>query len=161
MLGRATAVNENPEDVSAEALSSAWMGLAGSAHAFAMPWRSLQMAAESLFSGQLESAGISGQMQGQLHSAVTRQDQSACLSLLPGMRASGDLSRAAPGGRHSSRVSVWVPSSLPTLLLLLCFPSVLLFSLPLKVKVSQLCPTVFDPMDIQSVEFSRLEYWSG
>ena len=38
MLGRATsAVNENPEDVSAEALSSAWMGLAGSTHAFAMP----------------------------------------------------------------------------------------------------------------------------
>ena len=50
------------------------------------------------------------------------------------------------------------PSSLPTLLLLLCFPSVLLFSLPLKVKVSQLCPTVFDPMDCSLQGSSVLHY---
>ena len=31
-----------------------------------------------------------------------------------------------------------------------------------KAKVSQSCPTLWDPMDyIQSMEFSRAEYWSG
>ena len=30
-----------------------------------------------------------------------------------------------------------------------------------KVKVAQLCPTLCDPVDIQSMEFSRPEYWSG
>ena len=28
-------------------------------------------------------------------------------------------------------------------------------------KVAQSCPTLCDPMDIQSMEFSRPEYWSG
>ena len=32
----------------------------------------------------------------------------------------------------------------------------------MKVKVVQLCPTLHDPTDyIQSVEFSRPDYWSG
>ena len=31
----------------------------------------------------------------------------------------------------------------------------------LKVKVAQLCPTLCGPMIIQSMEFSRPEYWSG
>ena len=32
----------------------------------------------------------------------------------------------------------------------------------MKVKVAQSCPTLCDPMDsIQSMEFSRPEYWSG
>ena len=31
----------------------------------------------------------------------------------------------------------------------------------MKVKVAQLCPTPCDPMTIQSMEFSRPEYWSG
>ena len=30
-----------------------------------------------------------------------------------------------------------------------------------KVKVSQLCPTLCDPMDCIVMEFSRTEYWSG
>ena len=30
-----------------------------------------------------------------------------------------------------------------------------------KVKVSQLCPTLCNPMDYIVHEFSRLEYWSG
>ena len=30
-----------------------------------------------------------------------------------------------------------------------------------KVKVAQSCLTLYDPMDIQSMEFSRREYWSG
>ena len=30
-----------------------------------------------------------------------------------------------------------------------------------KVKVTQLCPTLCDPMDYLSMEFSRPEYWSG
>ena len=31
-----------------------------------------------------------------------------------------------------------------------------------KVKVTQACPTLWDPMDYtQSMEFSRPEYWSG
>ena len=30
-----------------------------------------------------------------------------------------------------------------------------------KVKVAQLCPTLCNPMDIQSMKFSRPEYWSG
>ena len=30
-----------------------------------------------------------------------------------------------------------------------------------EVKVVQSCPTLCDPMDIQSMEFSRPEYWSG
>ena len=30
-----------------------------------------------------------------------------------------------------------------------------------KVKVAQSCPTLCDPIDIQSMEFSRTEYWSG
>ena len=29
------------------------------------------------------------------------------------------------------------------------------------VKVAQLCPALCDPMDTQSMEFSRPEYWSG
>ena len=29
------------------------------------------------------------------------------------------------------------------------------------VKVAQSCPTLCNPMDIQSMEFSRPEYWSG
>ena len=29
------------------------------------------------------------------------------------------------------------------------------------VKVAQLCPTLCDPMTIQSMEFFRPEYWSG
>ena len=29
------------------------------------------------------------------------------------------------------------------------------------VKVTQLCPTLCDPMEYKSVEFSRPEYWSG
>ena len=41
-------------------------------------------------------------------------------------------------------------------------PCVPYFSYHLKVKVSQLCPTLCDPMNyIQSMEFSRPEYWSG
>ena len=31
----------------------------------------------------------------------------------------------------------------------------------MKVKVAQSCPTLCDPMTIQSMEFSRPEYWSG
>ena len=31
----------------------------------------------------------------------------------------------------------------------------------LKLKVTQLCPTLCDPWTIQSMEFSRPEYWSG
>ena len=31
----------------------------------------------------------------------------------------------------------------------------------LKVKVAQSCPTLCDPMTIESMEFSRPEYWSG
>ena len=31
----------------------------------------------------------------------------------------------------------------------------------MKVKVAQLCPTSCDPMTMQSMEFSRPEYWSG
>ena len=31
----------------------------------------------------------------------------------------------------------------------------------MKVKVTQSCPTLCDPMDIQSMEFSRQEHWSG
>ena len=161
MLGRATsAVSENPEDVSAEAPSSAWMGLAGSAHAFAMPWQSLQVAAESLFSGQLESAGISGQMQGQLHSAVTWQDRSACVSLLPGRRASGDLTRAAPAARQPLQggVAPVCQSGRPP-------PSPLFFSSFVFLLFCYfLCrwkSALFDSMDIQSMEFSRPEYWSG
>ena len=30
-----------------------------------------------------------------------------------------------------------------------------------KVKIAQSCLTLCDPMDIQSMEFSRPEYWSG
>ena len=30
-----------------------------------------------------------------------------------------------------------------------------------KVKVTQLCPTLCNPWTIQSMEFSRSEYWSG
>ena len=30
-----------------------------------------------------------------------------------------------------------------------------------KVKVAQSCPTLVTPRTIESVEFSRLEYWSG
>ena len=30
-----------------------------------------------------------------------------------------------------------------------------------KVKVAQLCPTLYHPMPIQSMEFSRPKYWSG
>ena len=30
-----------------------------------------------------------------------------------------------------------------------------------EVKVAQSCLTLCDPMDIQSMEFSRTEYWSG
>ena len=30
-----------------------------------------------------------------------------------------------------------------------------------KVKVAQSCPTLCDPLAIQSMEFSRPEYWSG
>ena len=36
-----------------------------------------------------------------------------------------------------------------------------LISGKVKVKVAQSCPTLCDPMDIQSLEFSRPEYWSG
>ena len=31
----------------------------------------------------------------------------------------------------------------------------------IKVKIAQLCPTLCNPMTIQSMEFSRPEYWSG
>ena len=51
------------------------------------------------------------------------------------------------------------------------FPTILLngtgFVLALLVKVAQSCPTLCNPMDytvawtIQSMEFSRPEYWSG
>ena len=39
--------------------------------------------------------------------------------------------------------------------------SFIIFVQPYKVKVSQSCLTLCDPMDIQSMEFSRPEYWSG
>ena len=39
---------------------------------------------------------------------------------------------------------------------------VLEFTVSMKVKVAQSCPTLCDPMDyIQSMDFSRPEYWSG
>ena len=31
----------------------------------------------------------------------------------------------------------------------------------MKVKVAQSCPTLCDPMEYTSMEFSRPEYWSG
>ena len=34
-------------------------------------------------------------------------------------------------------------------------------SAPVKVKVTQSCLTLCNPMSVQSMEFSRLEYWSG
>ena len=38
----------------------------------------------------------------------------------------------------------------------------LYFTLVMKVKVAQLCPTLCDPMDYaQTMEFSRPEYWNG
>ena len=36
-----------------------------------------------------------------------------------------------------------------------------LFDMKVKVKVTQLCSTLFDPMDYTVLEFSRPEYWSG
>ena len=36
-----------------------------------------------------------------------------------------------------------------------------LCSMKVKVKVAQVCPSLFDPWITQSMEFSRLEYWSG
>ena len=36
----------------------------------------------------------------------------------------------------------------------------LLLTLMVKVKVAQLCPTLLTPWTIQSMEFSRPEYWS-
>ena len=35
------------------------------------------------------------------------------------------------------------------------------FHLVSEVKVAQLCPTLCDPWTIESMEFSRPEYWSG
>ena len=38
---------------------------------------------------------------------------------------------------------------------------VLLKNMNVNVKVTQSCPTLCDPVDQQSVEFSRPEYWSS
>ena len=46
------------------------------------------------------------------------------------------------------------------IIILLCFKAITNLK-KMKVKVAQWCLTLCDPMEIQSMEFSRPEYWSG